>query len=78
MTRRRYAWRGPQPACDEEQIANAPDTFAALTPASTAAATQTNANWAAALPGAVPFAWDRGADVPPPYLDDFPPVNEEA
>ncbi|HET7386854.1 MAG TPA: hypothetical protein VFJ19_09365 [Nocardioidaceae bacterium] len=78
MTFRRYRWRGPQPACAEEQIANAPDDYAALTPASTAPADRQKANWAAAQRGGVPFVWDRDVvDLPPPYLDDFPPVNKE-
>lgn len=60
--RRRFRWRGPQPAPCEEQIANAPDTTFDLSPVSTAAATQTTANWAATLPSDIPFIWERRYD----------------
>ncbi len=57
--RRWYRWRGPQPAQDEEQIANAPDTLFALVPVSGAAAAQTRMNWVATLPGQpVPLIWE--------------------
>jgi hypothetical protein len=57
--RRRFRWRGPQPARCEEQIANAPDDLFALEPVSEAAATETRSNWAAVLPSSVPFIWER-------------------
>lgn len=57
--RRRFRWRGPQPARCEEQIANAPDDLFALPPVSEAAAEQTRTNWAAVVPSSIPFAWER-------------------
>ncbi len=57
--RRRYRWRGPQPAGCEEQIANAPDTLFAPAPVNGVAAAQTNTNWAASLPSTIPFIWER-------------------
>jgi hypothetical protein len=59
LHRRRFNWRGPQPARCEEQIANAPDALFALSPASEAAADQTRTNWAAVLPSSIPFTWER-------------------
>lgn len=57
--RRRFRWRGPQPARCEEQIANAPDDLFALEPVSEAAAVETRSNWAAVLPSSIPFIWER-------------------
>ena len=57
--RRRFRWRGPQPARCEEQIANAPDDLFELAPVSEAAADQTRTNWAAVLPSSIPFTWER-------------------
>jgi hypothetical protein len=57
--RRRYRWRGPQPARCEEQIANAPDDLFELAPVSDAAAETTRSNWAAVLPSSIPFIWER-------------------
>lgn len=56
--RRRFRWRGPQPARNEEQIANAPDNLFALEPVSEAAAEETRNNWAAVLPSSIPFTWE--------------------
>lgn len=56
----RVRWRGPKPAKCEEQIANAPDDFAALTPVSEAPAEQTRQNWAATVPDQdAPLIWER-------------------
>lgn len=53
---------------DEEQIANAPDTFADLTPASQAPAAATRDKWAALLQGAdIPLIGER---VEPDELED--------
>ncbi len=57
--RRRYRWRGPQPARCEEQIANAPDDLFELSPVSEAAAQETRTSWAAVLPSSIPFIWER-------------------
>ncbi len=57
--RRRYRWRGPEPARCEERIANAPDTLFALAPVSETAADLTRTNWAAVLPSSIPFVWER-------------------
>ncbi len=59
IRRRRFRWRGPQPAQGEEQIANAPDSLFAFTPVSDAAAAQVRTNWEATLPSSVPFVWER-------------------
>lgn len=45
-----YRWRGPQPARDEEQIANAPDDLFALPPVSETPAATVRSKWAATLP----------------------------
>jgi hypothetical protein len=72
--RRRYRWRGPQPARCEEQIANAPDDLFALEPVSEAAAVTTRSNWAAVLPSSIPFIWERsygrGREEDDPELED--------
>ncbi len=59
IARRRFRWRGPQPARCEEQIANAPDSLFDLAPVSEAAAELTRNDWAAVLPSSIPFAWER-------------------
>lgn len=55
-------WTGPLPDPDGEQIANAYEDFADLTPASQAPAEQTRANWAATLPQTPPEEPYRGTD----------------
>ena len=74
--RRRYRWRGPQPARCEEQIANAPDDLFALSPASGAAAATTTANWAATLPSSVPFIWERTRERRSCEEDDRPVAED--
>jgi hypothetical protein len=55
-------WSGPGPSGDGEQIANAFEDFADLTPESQEPAETTRANWAALLPQTAPEEINRGED----------------
>jgi hypothetical protein len=62
----RYRWRGPQPAEDEEQIANAPDGLFPLAPVSETPAENTRSNWSAVMPGQpIPMAGEDRYAYPP-------------
>jgi hypothetical protein len=59
MRRNLIRWTGPQPSRDEEQVANAYDSFVDLEPVSDARANATRDNWSAVLPGQdVPLIWE--------------------
>lgn len=55
-------WGGPRPSPDGEQIANAFEDFADLTPVSQDPAETTRANWDALLPKVAPTEVYRGSD----------------
>ncbi len=56
----RYRWAGPQPSGDGEMVANARDSFVALTPVSEAPAAAVVAAWSALLPGqTIPLIGER-------------------
>jgi hypothetical protein len=59
-------WRGRDPACPPDQVANAKDSMVDLSPVSEAPAAATRAGWAALLPGQdVPLIGERVYDAEP-------------
>lgn len=63
-------WRGRDPYCPPDQVANAKDSTVDLTPASQAPAEATRANWNALLPGQeVPLIWEMVYDDDEPCFD---------